>query len=392
MSGGLEGLINKYPSALYVFFRIVNYTEARRLFLAGETAEPDFRYADSLTQEAVAQRLQSLHAEELDDPLAAAFVHRRLQESSLLQTFLRLRDDPASNEQYQQYRSLMIELYGSFEPALLSGVVGYLENRATARGKVQEWQALCQAMGQHTAATVLYRPSAATFSYYRALLKADPFAAEVMHTRPQGLSQQEVAQYFTWALGLLDAPSRGWTVRQWGDGVNVMISRQGKTVLIGGRYVPGSAARLQQIVLHEVGIHVRRTLMRADVSPFANDEEGVAILVEQLLANRFIYRRLLRYFAAALAWGADGKPRTFREVFHIVWPAAMIVGHHTAEAAANLAFGECARVFRGGIPARAGAAFCKDKIYLEHNLTIWEQLEDNKLDERKFLTFLYGKH
>ena len=45
----------------------------------------------------------------------------------------------------------------------------------------------------------------------------------------------------------------------------------------------------------------------------------------------------------------------------------------------------------GGVPGVAGAAYIKDKIYLEANLAVWQKLEDATLDERAFLDFLDGQ-
>ncbi|HLG90629.1 MAG TPA: tyrosine/phenylalanine carboxypeptidase domain-containing protein, partial [Candidatus Saccharimonadales bacterium] len=166
-----------------------------------------------------------------------------------------------------------------------------------------------------------------------------------------------------------------------------------KKIIIGKHFSANSTHRLKQIVAHEVGCHVQRAMSdrrRSFLAQFDDNDEGLAIVLEQLFASRFMYKRVLRYFAIALAIGVDGKKRDFCDVYEILWRTMRVISGNSPKDSKIQAFYETARAFRGGIPSEPGMAYLKDKVYLESNLIIWEKLEERLLDSDEFRRLFLG--
>jgi hypothetical protein len=97
---------------------------------------------------------------------------------------------------------------------------------------------------------------------------------------------------------------------------------------------------------------------------------------------------LTGHFAISLATGMDGKKRDFREVFEILKDYFFINSKKAPEEArkisANSAWNVCVRTFRGTTCNTPGACFTKDVVYREGNLGIWEILNSNPAEQRRF--------
>ncbi|HVS58683.1 MAG TPA: tyrosine/phenylalanine carboxypeptidase domain-containing protein [Candidatus Saccharimonadales bacterium] len=339
--------------------------------------------------EALLSQLESAKSEH--SPELAAFIGRRLRETDLLLCFLDLREDPTGAQAYARYRQLVGELYGSFDAQIVQGVLGYLKDQAARTNTMQQYEEVVSAINVKPAQG-MYRPSPEDFQYYRQLLLTSDHPLRQLAEQPLPDDYRDrtaILGLFEWALQTVGAKAEEWRLREKPHGSNVMISRHKQEVILGDHYTPHTAERLRQIVGHEVCIHVRRVLLQQHHQS-AQTEEGVALLAEQLLAPQFGYKRLVRYLAGALAWGVDGKPRTFSETFAIVWRVFMIIAKTNEQEAKQRAFKECVRIFRGGIPEVPGAAFIKDKVYLEANLTVWQGLSRDKLNQAEFLRLLDG--
>jgi len=392
-----EELRTQYANAPYSFFRVRNYLEAMASFLADpKNRQPQFTYSPRLSEHQLARRSDELAeaallAGRLNDAALQTFLDKRLSETELLRSFLALQADPKSTELLEAYRSRNLELYGDFDPELFGGVVGYLRERARQQGMEQAFESLAAMLGDYPK-TNLFKPSNETFHHYRSYVKDGVHPIGLLIDKPLAGSPDSaevIEALFVWALASIGADKHGWRLQKSEQGTNVMLSRHRRLVIIGKHYRPRTEARLKQVVAHEVFVHVWRSLT-ADSHTASDTEEGMALVAEQLIAPRFMYRRMLRYFAAALAWGVDGKPRTFNETFAIMCLACKIVTGLTHEEALEQSFRECTRIFRGGVPSVPGAVYSKDKVYLETNLAIWHELENNVLHKDAFLALLNG--
>ena len=170
------------------------------------------------------------------------------------------------------------------------------------------------------------------------------------------------------------------------DASHARVNKAKKLVMIGRFYQPRRKISYWGIVAHEIYGHALRSEIDDQF-----ESEGFAILLEQLLRDTFKFRRSYRYLAAALGWGVLGAPRTFREVYEIIWRLMVIASGYTEDKAKDYAFNECVRVFRGGRPDIAGMVFLKDTIYLAANIALWKQLEKTQISYNEFIDIIEGR-
>ncbi|MBD3362672.1 DUF1704 domain-containing protein [Candidatus Dojkabacteria bacterium] len=175
-------------------------------------------------------------------------------------------------------------------------------------------------------------------------------------------------------------------------------------------YVPANRAtvhdELQELILHEIGTHVKRRvegersklmLLGSGLDRHEKGGEGVATMREQALRGKvksFAGEEL--HFAISLAYGLDGNPRDFRDVFEVMtklYEYKFIkngINKKLAKIAAeDNAWKTCTRVFRGTDCKTPGTAFTKDIIYAKGNIDIWNVIQTNP-DE--MMRFSIGKY
>lgn len=396
----LQALRQRYSSALYAYFRPINPARSYTQFKQNNGMGPVFHYSPTVSEAVAGRRLAALRRDLLqfqDDPAAAQFLQRRILETELLLTFWRIRNGKltADSMVVANYLASQEQLYGPLDRELFNGVLSYFSQLAQA-GSIEAKTAMAE-VGQLVdfQPADLYRPAEATFRHYQRLAAEalpglwtyiDSLSADLLQTGPERL-----AAVFDEALLVIGAREQGWKVITVEHGANVLVSKPRRQILIGRHWRPRSLLRLRQVIAHEVGCHVARTLAGATVASDWLPEEGLAIMLEQLCAGNFSYKRLLRYLSVSLAAGLDGQPRTFREVYEVLWRVIVVVGG-AGDDLHERAFYETARAFRGGNPQVAGLAYIKDKIYLEENLQAWRQLEAKLLSAAEFRASLIGNH
>ena len=398
----LQGLKNTYSSALYSYFRVTNLEEAYEEFIKDPTKPPLFHYSDNMSLAVINKRLKKLHEilAGLDPANQAeiAFVEWRLAESLILQEFRKIYENGGdiSPQKVNKYIADQMELYGDINLEIFGGVIRWLRVLANRRGPeyVKVMAQIQKRVGEYPD-HILYVPKEATFLHYKRLF-ADGFpelhAVLSRVRRAEQYSQEELVEVFEKALSAVDATQRGWRVVISSGGANVISAKYRQKVIIGSHYQPSSTPRLKQVVAHEIGAHVQRAISDTagkKLASFDENDEGLAVVVEQLYGHKFSYKRAQRYLAVCLAVGADGQKRNFSEVYDILW-RAFYIASGDKKGAKKRAFYETARAFRGGIPAVPGMVYIKDKIYLEGNLIVWEKLEENLLGQREFRQLFKG--
>jgi hypothetical protein len=401
VNGNLEKLQKRYSSALYSYFRITNLLTSIEKFSADPTQPPVFHYTSSSTPEKAAQRIKNLKKElksqDLDEA-SIAFIDWRIAETKVLQKFWHLKQQKTgTSNMVNSYLAAQVELYGPVDERLFGGIIRYVRILSRRRGDryAKAMRDIQELIGPYIN-DPLFSPKEETFLYYKHQF-ADSFP-ELHHVLngirvAEKYSIEEIVQVFERALAAIGANLHGWRVVVVRGGANIIASKYKKKVIIGDRFHPRSSVRLKQVVAHEVGCHVQRALTDRQAwhyARFDENDEGLAILLEQLFAKRFMYKRVLRYLAISLATGVDGKKRNFCEVYEILWRAAYIIGGNGPKTAKQQAFYETARAFRGGLPNVAGAAYIKDKIYLEGNIIVWEKLEAERLGLINFKRLFRG--
>jgi hypothetical protein len=105
----------------------------------------------------------------------------------------------------------------------------------------------------------------------------------------------------------------------------------------------------------------------------------------------------LGYLCVGWAYGLDGTPRTFRQLYHILYPYLAISSlehslayHEQVDVEATLmharrrAWARCVRTYRGTSGSTPGACFTKDIVYLEGNIAVWERVTEDPGAEAYF--------
>ncbi len=220
------------------------------------------------------------------------------------------------------------------------------------------------------------------FPVYRAYLER---YAAVSHYKRMSL-KHSLSELINEALNRTGLAERGWQliVRE-GDKHARTVYRK-KFISVGEAYVPRSHHAKLRIMVHEVFGHAL-----ADAPRNVEEAEGFATVLEQLTKTTYTFRRSYRYLAVALGWGVFGKPMNFRQVYEIIWRCMVIMSSYSEHHAKRHAFSECARAFRGGEPAVAGAVFLKDAQYFSANLKIWQELTNKLITYEDFVAIIEGR-
>lgn len=385
MTMTLQQLQQLFPTALYWYFRVLNFRAAMSAFLEDPTRNPKLLHTGLLTPAYVAKRhrrLQKALAYEARTPETRQFLERRQQETNILNLYLDLvAAEQPSSKAVSLYRQNMDALYGSLDPHIFHGAMTYMAD-AAVRLKRQHLLSEVQAKVQWKPIQ-MYKPKPETFLRYRSQLQ------QIFPTAFNPISDGYQAELeMKKALADTGLAEKGWRVKLMPHGTGIAISAQRKAVTIGDGFHPRGDRRLQQVIAHEIYGHALRAEF-GNKRVSADEEEGLAVVMEQLILQNFYYKRVLRYVALCLAWGVDGTPRDFKDTYAVLRPIAEIICGDP-EDAQTIAFRECVRAFRGGNPAVPGAILTKDKVYLEGNLAVWQKLEENLLDEAKFKAVIQG--
>ncbi len=167
-----------------------------------------------------------------------------------------------------------------------------------------------------------------------------------------------------------------------------------------------SAVKLRSLIAHELGTHVQRRLngersklmlLGLGLDRYERGEEGIATLKEQVIDPSVKdFSGLEGHLAISLAYGLDGTPRNFREVYDILkkhfYLKELRSGKNPEKAeksAQTSAWSRCVRTFRGTNCSERGVCFTKDLIYREGNIGVWDVVRSNP-DE--MMRFQVGKY
>ncbi|HUV42395.1 MAG TPA: tyrosine/phenylalanine carboxypeptidase domain-containing protein [Patescibacteria group bacterium] len=146
---------------------------------------------------------------------------------------------------------------------------------------------------------------------------------------------------------------------------------------------------VQSLLVHEIGTHVARRekgersrlrLLGPGLDRYERGEEGIATMRSQIVSGQIEdFSGLTGHLAISLAYGLDGKPRDFRDVYEIMQKYyffdRLVKGKNIQKAkeeAQRLAWNKGIRTFRGTDYTTPGVCFTKDIIYREGNIGVWE--------------------
>lgn len=159
--------------------------------------------------------------------------------------------------------------------------------------------------------------------------------------------------------------------------------------------------KLRKLIAHEIGTHVARRingersklkLLGLGLDRYEKGDEGVATLREQAIEGKVDdFAGFDGYLAIGLAYGLDGTPRNFREVFQVLQPYYYLKEIESGTApetaitnAQTKAWNRCVRTFRGTPPDTTGVCYTKDMVYREGNIGAWEVVSNNPEEMYRF--------
>ena len=194
--------------------------------------------------------------------------------------------------------------------------------------------------------------------------------------------------------------AEGWAV-DIEEAASINVKTAEKRIVIPEREVMRSHSMVRKLVVHEIGVHMLRSVMGAetDLKPLAsglNDyydaEEGLGVVMEQALEGKAVDRGVDHYITAGLAY-CDKKD--FRGVFEVKWRLALLdklAGEEQAtpeqiEKARSTAYAQTMRTFRG----TDSLPLFKDLVYFNGSNDVWRHLEEILGDDTRFMFVLLGK-
>lgn len=160
-----------------------------------------------------------------------------------------------------------------------------------------------------------------------------------------------------------------------------------------------SKKKMAGLVAHEVGTHILRRhngersklkLLGLGLDRYIKGEEGVSTYAEQQVTGATEFAGVARYFSIVVAKGVDGQSRDFRKTFEIMKDYRLLTqdSKNSADKAAESAYNDCVKTFRGTTGQTPGAIYPKDMAYFG-NRDIWALVSKNS---DAVLNFSIGKY
>lgn len=191
----------------------------------------------------------------------------------------------------------------------------------------------------------------------------------------------------------------GWTVRRT-DTDFIAINHEAKAIQVpNSRKV--SKGYLEALVVHEIGVHVRRRvfaqvaslqLLQAGLGYYIRGEEGLCKFEEHKVYPAALNKSVENYFGIAMVYGLDGKPWDMRQAFTFYWHyhRLTLAGQDYTEADLDdYAWKRVYRLFRGTTGGARGVCLTKDLSYLRGYLAATTLAERYPLEEQRFLVGKY---
>lgn len=356
-----------FPIASHTYFNIKDSNQAYAHFLKDTRIAPVFTYSLEYTQEDILHRLGSVEKN--------STAYKNLQ---LVLAGLKLRNENTLST-LEDFRLANEALFTPPSPVSAVLILQNIASKVTPETE-DIWRYVTQKIAindslEHTATDKQkYEPVFYELKKYLSLYLQ-------LETIDTSRSLEHIIQEVMNTVGLTD-----WKLQTVKGGTHASTQHKEKKIIIGERYMPRSDKAKLRIAVHEVCGHAKRGLQ-----PNIEESEGFAIMLEQLIAAKFSYRRSFRYLAAALGWGVFKKPMDFIEVYEIIWRVMVVMGLYVEKDAKKYAFYEVARVFRGGRADVPGAVYIKDCVYFDANLRQWEALLATPPTYADFVEIIEGR-
>lgn len=203
---------------------------------------------------------------------------------------------------------------------------------------------------------------------------------------------EEMAAVMKTALEKIGAAELGWTEKIAPNSKALAVSAHQKLVEIGAERPAIKGVVLQGRVIHEVGVHVMRSVMAEEAgwltatyghADYLDFEEGLATALEDALHGKYANHGENYYAIAGLAYGLDNhSARTMGEVYEIMWRHSALkkylvkpeVSERDIEKSKVFAYNQCFRLFRSTTTTDPGVVYLKDLAYFKGQQAAWSVL------------------
>lgn len=362
----------KFPVAAHTYFSIQNLDEQRERFLVDDAAaNPVFRYGASYRIEVVAERIKQL---QVSDQAKRAKYLELVALSIALQNCSDL-DHGAVTDFRVKNAALYTEPTANITRAILQRVSSLVGDDTQ-----HLWDEVCAMLPVDLSCGAYSWPTSELFTTLRG------YAREYMRELRKIPFSTPLVELLQQSMQLTGLNEEGWRLKTRDDGSHAHVVHKTRSVIVGSFYQPRTLRAARRIAAHEIYGHAIRGYQQSE-----REAEGFAILLEQLMDKSFKPRRMYRYLAASLGWGAIADPKDFRQTFEVLWRVMVIASKYSRETARRHAFDECSRVFRGGRPDLPGAVFLKDTVYFESNMAFWRALSERSISYNEFMKIAEGK-
>lgn len=397
-----------------------NAAEQKELFLMDEIESPNHVYDRLESEDIDARYLQidqlgrNLLTDEAMSPkytdVYESFINKYLKMTEMLIDAKLIKNADSSTEAVHASERFMrnnIELYGAPDKETYYALL----NSKMAPIAKKELVGHAATLQEELLSMVNYQEADRSSERFTPSTETIEWVGEVVHELYDGmLSHVPDQDMFTPAQirDLFDTILReefgdsaeGWTV-DLEPATSINVKAPEKRVVIPEARKDITQAKMKELVVHELGVHVLRAISGAttDLGPmetgfagYYDSEEGLGVVMEQGLKGKFEERGVPLYITAGLAF-YDNKD--FRATYETKWRMSALTQCRDGEdiddtlvkKAKNTAYAETNRIFRG----TDELPWFKDLAYYNGAVNVWKHLEAIRGDYDKFQFVLMGK-
>ena len=397
-----------------------NAQEEKALFLSGEHRLPEHTYPklaiknerlDAIRQTGKAI-LAGPHLSPKHEAVYREFVDGYLKKTRLMQCMYEVKTATTEEEREaakREFMELNVELYGAPDldtyTSLLQEKLGAIAQKdlsPTAQGIYQDLLALVpEQYADQSDKAERFRPSPETIEWMHGAVKT-LYGSMLEHVaEKESFSVEETRDIFDAILREeFGEAAEGWRVDvEPAKSINVKAAE--KRVVIPEDRGDLLRENVQQLVVHELGVHVMRAItggqtdigpLRTGLSDYYDAEEGLGKIMEQALRGEFGEAGIDHYITAGLA---TFDHKDFRDAYEIKWRLGLLdklegdeeVTETMLTDAQKAAYGGVMRIYRG----TDELPWYKDLAYYNGSAETWKFLEQIKGDDFRLTLLLMGK-
>ncbi len=405
--------------------------EQKKSFLQGETRNPHLDLPNLNTSDLLEQNDRlSRTMEEIETRTTPGsvlydaytdFITRKQAETMFLMTADKLKSEPDNTSLGQEFGEQSAAIYGVPDRSIFTTLTNRLRMKAEQVEDIDEHSGeitreLLQMLPEtEESQTEVLTPPQSLIDHYQERVheKFAPLLAVVPEDQEE-FNPDQMAGVFEDVLDVLRSqeydPDHEWQVEVQDTTGGISVRAEEKKIIIPGKRSNMSHREMREKVVHEGGVHLLRSLngeqsgllvLSQGLADYYDAEEGMGVVMEQLLNGQPKERGVQHYLNTGLALGLDGTPRDFRDTFEIAWRREAVNRLSDQEnqqstddiikKSKQQAYRQCERIFRGTPAEMPGVVFTKDLAYFNGNYQMWQYLEQNRGNEEAFDELFAGK-